>query len=95
MLSLQGSHHYETVSGFVCEAFGYIPRTGESTKVVLRKADFEEGERRDGDGEHQQEDRRDKFQKYRLDVSGITNSRQNLVLCLPLSVWPNKNLGNY
>jgi len=64
----EGSHHYETVSGFVCEAFGYIPRTGESTKVVLRKADFEEGERRDGDGEHQQEDRRDKFQKYRLDI---------------------------
>lgn len=52
----------------MCEAFGYIPRTGESTKVVLRKADAEEGsDRRDGEGDHQ-EDRRDKFQKYRLEV---------------------------
>jgi len=60
----------------VCEAFGYIPRTGESTKITLRKADAEESERRDG--EHQgenQEDRREKekekFQKYRLEVSTI------------------------
>lgn len=35
-------HQYETVSGFVCEAFGYIPRTGESVKVVLEKEDDEE-----------------------------------------------------
>lgn len=62
----------------MCEAFGYIPRTGESTKITLRKADAEEGERRDG--EHQvehQEDRwekekeKEKFQKYRLEVSTI------------------------
>ncbi|MCL7045687.1 hypothetical protein MKW94_024093, partial [Papaver nudicaule] len=35
-------HQYETVSGFVCEAFGYIPRTGENIEVVLEKADPEE-----------------------------------------------------
>lgn len=35
-------HQYETVSGFVCEAFGYIPRTGESIKVVLEKDSQEE-----------------------------------------------------
>ncbi|RZC89869.1 hypothetical protein C5167_035864 [Papaver somniferum] len=35
-------HQYETVSGFVCEAFGYIPRTGENIEVVLEKADLEE-----------------------------------------------------
>ena len=29
------------MSGFVCEAFGYIPRTGESVKVVLEKEDEE------------------------------------------------------
>ncbi|KAJ9153888.1 hypothetical protein P3X46_027276 [Hevea brasiliensis] len=33
---------YETVSGFVCEAFGYIPRTGESIKVILEKGNQEE-----------------------------------------------------
>lgn len=68
----EGSNHYETVSGFVCEAFGYIPRTGESTKITLRKADAEE-ERRDGEhqGEHQEERRekeKEKFQKYRLEI---------------------------
>ncbi|XP_026448046.1 putative DUF21 domain-containing protein At3g13070, chloroplastic isoform X2 [Papaver somniferum] len=35
-------HQYETVSGFVCEAFGYIPRTGENIEVVLEKADLED-----------------------------------------------------
>lgn len=30
------------MSGFVCEAFGYIPRTGESVKVILEKEDDEE-----------------------------------------------------
>jgi hypothetical protein len=68
MWGCQGPYHYETVSGFVCEAFGFIPRTGESTKVVLRRADVEEGsERRDGETD-QQEERRDKFQKFRLEV---------------------------
>ena len=40
---LQG-HQYETVSGFICEVFGYIPRTGESIKVVLEKANQEDNE---------------------------------------------------
>ncbi|XP_024381705.1 uncharacterized protein [Physcomitrium patens] len=69
----EGSHRYETVSGFVCEAFGYIPRTGESTKITLWKADADEGERRDGDnqGEHhddRREKEKEKFQKYRLEI---------------------------
>lgn len=37
-------HQYETVSGFICEAFGYIPKIGESMKVVLEKANFENGD---------------------------------------------------
>ncbi|KAI3973891.1 hypothetical protein MKX01_030467 [Papaver californicum] len=35
-------HQYETVSGFVCKVFGYIPRTGENIEVVLEKADLDE-----------------------------------------------------
>ncbi|XP_024386598.1 DUF21 domain-containing protein At1g55930, chloroplastic [Physcomitrium patens] len=71
----QGSNHYETVSGFVCEAFGYIPRTGESTKITLRKADAEDSDRRDGENQGENQDDRDrrekekeKFQKYRLEI---------------------------
>lgn len=40
-ISIQG-HQYETVSGSVCEAFGYIPRTGETMKVVLERANRED-----------------------------------------------------
>ncbi|XP_023525513.1 putative DUF21 domain-containing protein At3g13070, chloroplastic [Cucurbita pepo subsp. pepo] len=40
-IKMPEGHQYETVSGFVCEAFGYIPRTGESVKVVLEKEDEE------------------------------------------------------
>ncbi|GBG76546.1 hypothetical protein CBR_g22294 [Chara braunii] len=31
-----GPHRYETVSGFVCEAFGYIPRPGEAVEIALK-----------------------------------------------------------
>ncbi|XP_022139452.1 DUF21 domain-containing protein At1g55930, chloroplastic-like [Momordica charantia] len=43
-IKMPEGHQYETVSGFVCEAFGYIPRTGETVKVVLEKEDEEEEE---------------------------------------------------
>lgn len=44
MVSILQGHQYETVSGFICEAFGYIPRTGETIKVELEKASREERE---------------------------------------------------
>ncbi|GER47263.1 magnesium and cobalt efflux protein corC, partial [Striga asiatica] len=37
-IKMPEGHQYETVSSFVCEAFGYIPRTGETIKVVLERA---------------------------------------------------------
>ncbi|KAL3736600.1 hypothetical protein ACJRO7_025530 [Eucalyptus globulus] len=41
-IKMPEGHQYETVSGFVCEAFGYIPRTGETIKVILEKENREE-----------------------------------------------------
>ncbi|GJP66735.1 hypothetical protein CLOP_g23644, partial [Closterium sp. NIES-67] len=35
---------YETVSGFVCEAFGYIPRTGDTKIIRLQRKESEEEE---------------------------------------------------
>ncbi|WOH02628.1 hypothetical protein DCAR_0522017 [Daucus carota subsp. sativus] len=35
---LPEAHQYETVSGFICEAFGYIPKTGDSINIELEKA---------------------------------------------------------
>ncbi|KAD5318209.1 hypothetical protein E3N88_18155 [Mikania micrantha] len=64
-LMLPEDHQYETVSGFICEAFGYIPRTGESIKVVLKKANGE-----DNDDENKQEtdgqDQKDRSQTFKI-----------------------------
>ena len=59
-------HQYETVSGFVCEAFGYIPRTGESIKVVLEKDSQEEdNEYKETDSERRETK---KSQIFKLEV---------------------------
>ncbi|KAL8255256.1 hypothetical protein R6Q59_033477 [Mikania micrantha] len=66
-LMLPEDHQYETVSGFICEAFGYIPRTGESIKVVLKKANGE-----DNDDENKQEtdgqDQKDRSQTFKIGI---------------------------
>lgn len=62
MYMAQG-HQYETVSGFICEAFGYIPRTGESIKVVLEKDNEEEN-----DEENEKEDPKEKHLIFKLEV---------------------------
>ncbi|CAN8259537.1 unnamed protein product [Cochlearia groenlandica] len=59
---------YETVSGFVCEAFGYIPKTGESVKVVLEKENWEEdGEDEEG-GKQERQEQKEKHQIYKVEV---------------------------
>lgn len=63
---MQG-HQYETVSGFVCEAFGYIPRTGETIKVVLEKEIREDhGDYNVKDSDRQEEN--EKTQIFKLEV---------------------------
>ncbi|PWA62092.1 FAD-binding, type 2, Gliding motility-associated protein GldE [Artemisia annua] len=66
---LPEDHQYETVSGFICEAFGYIPRTGESIKVVLKKANKEDD---DDNDENKQEtnsqDQKDTSQTFKLGI---------------------------
>ncbi|XP_052207243.1 DUF21 domain-containing protein At1g55930, chloroplastic-like [Diospyros lotus] len=51
-IKMPEGHQYETVSGFICEAFGYIPRTGESIKVALEKANEEEREYNEAEADH-------------------------------------------
>lgn len=53
------------MSGFVCESFGYIPRTGESIKVKLENASLEENDERD-DGET--DNHKEKHQTFKLEV---------------------------
>lgn len=63
---MQG-HQYETVSGFVCEAFGYIPRTGETIKVVLERENQEDHGDYDGK-ESDRQDENEKTQIFKLEV---------------------------
>ncbi|XP_073122633.1 putative DUF21 domain-containing protein At3g13070, chloroplastic [Henckelia pumila] len=61
-IKMPEGHQYETVSGFVCEAFGYIPRTGETTKVILERANREEH----GEYDASESDRQDENQKTQI-----------------------------
>ena len=55
------------MSGFICEAFGYIPRTGETIKVVLEKADQEEHDEYTEADSARQDDPQ-KHQNFKLQV---------------------------
>ncbi|GMJ11549.1 hypothetical protein like AT1G55930 [Hibiscus trionum] len=65
-IKLPEEHQYETVSGFVCEAFGYIPRTGESIKVVLEKGDEEDDDNSETGSDHH--DLNERHQIYKLEI---------------------------
>ncbi|KAK1440246.1 hypothetical protein QVD17_06071 [Tagetes erecta] len=66
-IKMPEGHQYETVSGFVCEAFGYIPKTGERIKVVLEKEEVDdEYTEDDGDRQHQKE--KEKTQIFQIEI---------------------------
>lgn len=64
---LPEAHQYETVSGFICETFGYIPRTGESIRVVLEKAKREETNDY-SEAETERHDQKNTHQIFRLEI---------------------------
>ncbi|XP_050217239.1 putative DUF21 domain-containing protein At3g13070, chloroplastic [Mercurialis annua] len=66
-IKMPEGHQYETVSGFICEAFGYIPRTGESIKFILEKENQEEDDEQN-EGKSDRQDQNDKNQIYKLEV---------------------------
>ncbi|KAG4964314.1 hypothetical protein JHK82_038536 [Glycine max] len=63
-IKMPEGHQYETVSGFVCEAFGYIPRTGECIKVVLEREDEDDNNESNAD----QQDQKEKNQIFKLEI---------------------------
>ncbi|KAK1273323.1 DUF21 domain-containing protein [Acorus gramineus] len=60
-------HQYETVSGFICESFGYIPRTGEKVKVVLESADQEVNEEYN-ENESERQDLKKMDQMFQIEI---------------------------
>ncbi|XP_075487794.1 putative DUF21 domain-containing protein At3g13070, chloroplastic [Primulina tabacum] len=66
-IKMPEGHQYETVSGFVCEAFGYIPRTGETIKVILERANREEHGEYDA-SESGRQDENQRSQIFKLEI---------------------------
>jgi hypothetical protein len=61
---------FETVSGWVCGAFGYIPRSGESVTVTLKKTRRESRESRD---DEQQKKEQEQDHHHRYAAAGTTH----------------------
>lgn len=72
---MQG-HQYETVSGFVCASFGYIPEEGAKMLVILEKDYRDENDEYQEEGSDRQDDR-EKTQAYELEV--ITTIAQTVL----------------
>lgn len=74
-------HQYETVSGFICEVFGYIPEEGAKIVVVLEKANREENSEyrnEESDGPS----RNERHQKYEIEVPCINIQESTLSLVI-------------
>ncbi|MBA0687485.1 hypothetical protein Goari_015016 [Gossypium aridum] len=78
-IKMPEEHQYETVSGFVCEAFGYIPRTGESVKVELERGNQEE-EDENSEAASDRQDLKERRQIYKLEVQFEPLLRYALIL---------------
>ncbi|XP_010905225.1 putative DUF21 domain-containing protein At3g13070, chloroplastic [Elaeis guineensis] len=65
-IKIPEDHQYETVSGFICESFGYIPEEGGKTVVVVEKENQEENsEYTDTEYNHHNEET---HQTYELEI---------------------------
>ncbi|XP_048532345.1 DUF21 domain-containing protein At1g55930, chloroplastic-like [Triticum urartu] len=77
-------HQYETVSGFVCESFGYIPEEGGKMLVILERDKSEEnGEYQDEGSDHQ--DEREATQAYELEILEANARKVSKVCFKPIS----------
>ncbi|TVU46287.1 hypothetical protein EJB05_05813, partial [Eragrostis curvula] len=80
-IKIPEGHHYETVSGFVCESFGYIPEEGGKMLVILEK-DYREENDEEGSDRH---DDREKTQAYELEIVEANERKVSKVLFKPIS----------
>ncbi|CAL9117342.1 unnamed protein product [Musa textilis] len=85
-------HQYETVSGFVCETFGYIPEEGGKIIVVLEKANQEEeSENAETSPDNQDEER---HQTFELEVLEANERKVGLVRFIPIDTEREEDLDN-
>lgn len=77
-------HQYETVSGFVCESFGYIPEEGGKMLVILERDKREENDEYQEEGSDHQDDR-ETTQAYELEVLEANARKVSKVRFKPIS----------
>uniref|UniRef100_A0A0E0KG03 CNNM transmembrane domain-containing protein n=1 Tax=Oryza punctata TaxID=4537 RepID=A0A0E0KG03_ORYPU len=77
-------HQYETVSGFVCESFGYIPEEGGKMLVILEKDNREENDEYKEEGSDNQDDR-ERTQAYELEILEANARKVGKVRFKPIS----------
>jgi CBS domain containing-hemolysin-like protein len=83
-------HQYETVSGFVCETFGYIPEEGGRIVVILEKANNEEESdyQEKADNNHNPDDNHqnhEKHQVFEIEIIEANERKVSKVLFKPIS----------
>ncbi|KAK8444662.1 hypothetical protein SEVIR_9G175400v4 [Setaria viridis] len=83
-IKIPEGHHYETVSGFVCASFGYIPEEGAKMLVILEKDYREENVEYQEEGSDRQDDR-EKTQAYELEILEGNARKVGKVLFKPIS----------
>ncbi|CAN6282323.1 unnamed protein product [Urochloa humidicola] len=83
-IKIPEGHQYETVSGFVCASFGYIPEEGAKMLVILEKDYREENDEYQEEGSDRQDDR-EKTQAYELEILEGNARKVGKVLFKPIS----------
>ncbi|XP_074560946.1 DUF21 domain-containing protein At1g55930, chloroplastic-like isoform X2 [Curcuma longa] len=85
-------HQYETVSGFVCESFGYIPEEGGKIIVVFEKADNKvDTEDTETTADDHDEER---FQSFELEVIEANERKVGKVRFIPINNEHGEELDN-
>ncbi|XP_074575363.1 DUF21 domain-containing protein At1g55930, chloroplastic-like isoform X2 [Curcuma longa] len=91
-IKIPEGHQYETVSGFVCESFGYIPEEGGKIIVVLEKANNEEDTEviEITTDDHDEE----RFQSFELEILEANERKVGKVRFIPINNEHGENLDN-
>ncbi|XP_020579152.1 DUF21 domain-containing protein At1g55930, chloroplastic-like [Phalaenopsis equestris] len=76
-------HQYETVSGFICESFGYIPEEGQKTFVVLEKANYEDNDEYN-ESEPDQPDDKERCQTFEIEILEASERKVGKVQFKPI-----------
>ncbi|KAG6503913.1 DUF21 domain-containing protein At1g55930, chloroplastic-like [Zingiber officinale] len=85
-------HQYETVSGFVCESFGYIPEEGGKIIVVFEKADNKvDTEDTETTADDHDEER---FQSFELEVLEANERKVGKLRFIPINNGHGEELDN-